>query len=895
MQGWLTSVQLRMRALLNRSKLEQDVEDELAFHLAMKAEKLNDPDAARRRFGNEARISEDVRDAWTFRWLESVWLDVRHAARAVARTPGFATIAVLSLTLGIGANTAIFTVLHEFFLKSLPIESPDRLRILTWTGERGGPARSRSGYSMTVNGVKVDSSFSVHGFEQIKSRADAFQSVGGFTELDPNVYVRGQALIATGMIVTSGFFDALGTRAQLGRTFTESDMEPEAPSVAVISWALYERAFGADAAALGSTITVNRVPTTVVGILPRGLTGLTRAFPVDIYVPMARRGDLAKADEWRADRWWIQMIGRLRPGVTDQLATAQVDAALHSATAAASELLGEKLRSPKAVLHEGRTGLTFLNQRNESFLRTLLAMVVIVLLIACANVTNLLLARGTARARELAVRQSLGAGRGRIIRHLLTETLMIAAVGGALGFALAQIGTTALTSVIVPHPEARVTVQPDALVLAFTILLTTITALVTGVIPAVRASSVQPAGSLRHAGAAACSMRQRLARGLVGVQVALAVVLLAGAGMFSRTLSNLNSVHIGFKADNLLLFSVDGRRNGYEGDRLIRLYERIYEKIAAVPGVHALTHSRHALLSGSASNRSMTVPGYLQKPQPGAWVHEAGDQFLSVMGIPILAGRDLQPSDHEKAPRVAVINQTMANKYFGGNALGREFGFGSDMKEPVRVVGIAADARYDRLTSEIPPTAYTAWRQSGAKISSANFEVRTSVDPKSVTAAIRRVVAEIDPTLPVANFRTQRQQIDRSIARERTFAMLGILFSGVAVLLACIGIYGVLAYSVTRRTSEFGVRLALGATPRGIAWLVIRGMVTPIGLAVVAGVPASIAAFRLIESMLYGVKATDPVTLTGAIAAILIAAMLAALIPSRRAAKCDPAIALRYE
>jgi predicted permease len=901
--AWLRSLLLKFGALQSRTELDRDLDDEFAFHLQMKSDKLRAegvtadqaPYSASRRLGNATRLKEEVRDQWTFAVAEGIWQDIRHAVRALRRAPGFACVAVLSLALAVGANTSIFTVLNALFLRSLPVEDPARLRIVTWTGKDRMPARSRSGYSMDVGGVRVQSSFSWDAYQRIEGMHEVFSSAAGFTTFNPNVVVRSQAQVARGMLVTGRFFETLGVPAALGRTLTSSDDAPGAPHIAVIAWALYQRAFGGDASALGSTITLDRTPYTVAGVLPRAFTGMEQNSPVEVYVPMARVPELAERHSFvKRDSWWVQMIARLAPGVTDAQARAAVDVALARATQVVAEERGEKLNNPKCVLLEGRTGLAFLNQRIRDFLLTLLAMVGLVLLIACANIANLLLARGAARQRELAVRQSIGAGRFRLARHLLTETMVIAAAGGVLGFALAQVGTAVLSSLILPPSETAVRIEPDVSVLGFTLALTFITALLFGVGPALRGTDVAPAACLRQSGAGSGTLRQRVAWTLVVVQVSAAVVLVAGTGLFARTMLNLRRVEIGFRPENILLFNVDARRNGYRDTRLIDAYRRIQEKVASIPGVHAVTLSRHAVLSGSMSNSLITIPGYQPRPgeELGTHVHVVGSRFLTVMGTPVLLGRDIQSSDDENAPKIAVINATLAKRWFEGNPIGRELVWNAVKR---RIVGVSGDVKYDAIRDSAPPTIYVPYAQELRILGSMTFEVRTSVEPLSLAAAIRRSVADIDPTLPIAQVRTQEQQINQLLSRERSFAILATFFSSVAVLLACIGIYGVLAYAVTRRTSEFGIRLALGATAAGLRWLVMRGTLGLIAVSLAIGVPAALAAAKLVRAMLFGIEPADPLTMTGAGAAIVAAALLAAWIPSQRAAKCDPALALRCE
>jgi predicted permease len=886
MTEWLHATALKIKALVRRRRLDEDLEDELAFHLAMKAERESD-----RRFGNPTLVKETVRDQWTFATLETVMQDCRHAIRALRKSPGFTAVAALSLAIGIGANTSIFTVFNALFLRSLPVRDPQELRILNWTGKGGKVVQMSSGYGSSLGGVRTFSSFSYEAFQQIESLSDVFTQVGGFARSSTNVVARSPADIASTQLVSGGYFETLGAQAVLGRTLQPADDSPGAPPVAVIGWRLYQRLFAGEPSALGSEIRIDRTPYTVVGVLSPNLNGIIQTSPLDVYVPIARAEELSPYYVLhKPTHWWVQIVARVKPGVADSRVGAAVDVVLNRVFAGQTD-------TPRAIVIDGRTGLAFLNKDIREFLLTLMAMVGLVLVIACANLANLLIARGTARQREIAVRQSLGAGRFRVVRYLLTEAFLLAFAGGVLGLLLAQGGTALLTWMLFPDSPADVRIRPDYAVLAFTAGLSVLTALLFGVLPALRSTRIAPAACLKQGGAGSGTLRQRLARTLIVVQVALALILVVGAGLFARTLVNLGNVDLGFRPGHLLIFGVDANRNGYKDQALVDVYRRIQENVGRLPGVHAVTLTRTPLLAGSMSNDSITIPGYdkTKGEDPSPYVHVVGDRFLTIMGTPILLGRDLDASDNETSPKVAVINATMAKKFFGGNPVGREFAFGGQPDKPIRIVGVAGDAKYDSIRREIPPTVYVHYAQQLQPLRGMYFQLRTSVEPLSLAGAVRRVVAGVDSTLPVAELRTQDQLVTARVSRERTFAILAAVFSGIALILACIGIYGVLAYTVTRRTSEFGIRLALGASGGQIRWLVMRGTLILVAVAVMIGVPAALAIARLVESRLFGVKPADALTLSVSALAIATAVALAAWIPSDRAARSDPSVALRYE
>ncbi len=889
-----------------RRRRESDLERELRDHLDLEAEEqqakgLTPEEArygARRTLGNTALIQEDVRQAWGWTWLERLGQDVRHVVRAIRRSPGFAIVAVLSLAIGIGASTSVFTVFYAMFLRSLPVRDPQQLRFLNWAGGENVPAFNISGYMHTVNGVKSSGSFSWDAFQAIKKGNTGFSSVAGFSQVGVNVVTKNQAWQTAARLVSANFFDVLGTQQAVGRAFTAEDDSPAAQPTVVLSWRMAQRLFGSDRSAVGSSVTIKQVSYTVIGVLRPDFVGLRQTEPTDLYIPLARAHELN--DFYRFDKpdtWWIEVVGRVAPGRRDSEVRAALDVVLAQVAAAYGAQVKKPVDTPKSVLLAGRTGLDILNTDMSRNLLALFAMVGLMLLVACANVANLLLARGGARARELAVRLSLGAGRMRIVRHLFTESLVLALAGGPLGVLLARLGTVLLPGLLMQSDDPAIDLKPDTTVMAFAIGLSLVTALLFGVLPAWRSTGVHPAACLRQGGAGAGSLRQRLAKSLVVVQIALAFVLVFGAGLFARTMANLGNVSLGFRPDNLLLISIDPSRSGYKAQRLIDVYRRIHAGITAIPGVRSATFSSSPPISGWWSSHNITVPGYTPPPGDKSSTQYiiAGDHFLTVMGTPILLGRDLSASDDEGSAKVAVINQKLAKKYFTGNPVGREFAFGSKFDKPIRIVGVSADAKAHDVRSEIDPTIYLSYAQNLDRLAGMTFEVRAAGDALSLSNAVRRAVAAVDPMLPVAQIRTQSEQIHRNLFRERTFAFLSSFFSAITLALACIGIYGVFAYAVARRTSEFGVRMAVGATGAQVGWLVLRGALVLVALGMAIGVPAALAVATLIRVGLFGVDPADPATIAAAVVAMVVAAGVAAWMPARRAARLDPVVALRYE
>jgi len=890
----LTSLRLRWRALWKRRQLERDLEDELAFHLAMREERRGE--TSRRGFGNVGLVKEDLRDQWTFRAVETFWRDLRYAARMLRRSPGFTLVAILSLAIGIGANTAIFSVVDAIVLKSLPVRNPEELRIVLWTGER--PFDSHSGYNTdTRSGIRVSSSFPYETYQQFAASVPQFSDLMGFASSQVTVIAGAESHYADAELVTGNFFSGLGVTPLGGRTLTPEDDRPGAAPVAMISYRYWERRLGLKPEAIGRMIFVNGQPVTIIGVVPPAFLGVQPGAAPDLFLPMALVGVLG--DRWHdlhdGDTAWVQIMGRLRPGANDQQAMAGLGAVMQRNSLASKRRREGKKDPWRPVLEEGAGGIQMLRDGATPSLLVLSSVVGLVLLIACANLANLLLARGVARRREIAVRLSIGAGRWRLIRQLLTESLLLAGFGGGLGLALAAPLSRVVVNVAGGAQQLILDVHLDSRALLFTAAVALVTALLFGLMPAFRATRVDLTPALKEGagGGLGSSPQLRVSRLLIAGQVALSTLLLAGAGLFVRTLINLSSVDPGFQARQLLIFNVDGSRSGYQGDKLVGLYERIREKVAAIPGVRAATLSGVALISGSMSSNTITVPGYKGKngQSPDTYTMLVGRHFLATMGIPLIAGRDLGEQDRRKAPRVAVVNETFARNYFAGqNPVGRIFYFDDGKNPPpesqVEIVGMCKDAKYDWLKNDAPPTTYLSYLQSNMAWGM-TYELRTALPPMAIAGAVQRAVAEIDRNVPVAEMRTQEEQIRMTLGTERMFAGVVGSFGVIAALLAAIGLYGVMAYNVTRRTNEIGIRLALGAGRGDVQWMVLRESLWMVA--------AGLALTKLVQQTLYGVKPNDPASFVAAGALMVVVAAIAAWIPARRAARVDPMRALRCE
>ena len=913
---WIGELWRRLKALAGRRQLDRDLDEEMRLHVELRAQEQieagTEPDearcSARRRFGNPALLKETSRAVWGWRPLEIFWQDLRYAARMLAKSPAFTLVAVLSLAIGIGANTAIFSIANTILLKTLPVRDPDQLRLVLWTGEPRIPRHSGSGYSTRLHGIQVNSSFSFPMYHLLTANVPQFSSLMGFAHTQVTVVAAGESHYASAFYVTGNFFNGLGVNPLLGRMLSPEDDRPGAPAVAVISYRYWERHFGLDPGVVGRSVTLNGRPVIVAGITPRPFFGIEPGQGYDLFLPMA----LVEAfgPEWyslaKEDHWWVQILGRLQPGISDTEARAALDGLMARTGAAYTETPDQKRDPFRPLLEPGTGGVPLLRKQASAPLFILGSVVALVLLIACANIANLLLARGTARRREFAVRLSIGAGRWRLVRQLLTESFLVAGLGAAVGLTLASpLAKTAL-AMAAASEDLTIEANIDTRTLLFTLALTLLTALIFGLAPALRSTRVDLTPALKDgaAGASGAGRPLRLSRLLVAGQVALSTLLLVGAGLFVRTLQNLSTMDPGFNPQHLLVFSLDGSRSGYQGEKLTSLYERIRERIEAIPGVQAVSLSSVPLIGNSMSNSSVTVPGYSPKHGQSTLTYQmvTGSRFFTTMGIQIVLGREMDGRDSLTAPKVAVVNETFARKYMPGkNPVGRTFYFGTfsdgekpDAKDAVRVIGVAKDAKYDSLRNEIPPTAYLPYLQD-TDLREMTFEVRTAPPPMSIASAARAAVASVDRNVPVADLRTQEELIRLSLGMERVFATLVGAFGLIAALLASVGLYGVMAYAVTRRTSEIGIRMALGAARGDVLTMVLRDSLIMVAAGIAVGVPAALALTRFLQAALYGIAPNDPASFVSASLLMLLVALSAAWIPARRAARVDPMKALRCE
>ncbi len=916
----------RLKALFRKRELDNDMDAEMRSHIEFRTqanlEAGMNPEEARyaalRRFGSSESLKETCRDHRGARWLDNFFQDLRYAARQLRKNAGFTTVVVLTLAGAIGANTAIFSLVNEVLLRSLPVKNPGELvlfRAIEGPGGRLSWAGEDRGFTDPNTGRFSSTSFSLLIFERFRAHHPALSDVAAFAPFsDIHLVIDREAESGgiLGQFVSGNYHGCLGVPPILGRTITPDDDQPSAEPVVVISHRYWQNRFGGNPGVIGKTIELNKIPATIIGITPPGFAGAMQiGESADISVPLAHHARFqpgpgaGRAQPWY---WWIRIMGRLAPGATPAQAGAGLESTFQE-TAREGWRVGRPLNPetvddmpgpPTLVVDPGGQGENDTRREYRRPLRTLMGLAALVLLAACANVANLLLARGAARRREIAVRLAVGAGRARIVRPHLAESVMLASLGAAFGslFALWSRGPLLDLRQFGGFP-AVLDLPLDGRVLSFTIAAAAATALLFGLVPALRATRVNLSaefhGGARQLGAGA---RSRLSQSLMVLQIALSLVLLVSTGLFVRTLRNLKNIDPGFNTRQLALFHIDATSAGYKSGQVGALRERLRERLESIPGVRAATFSDIALLAGDRENADFFLPGHTPAGLPNGTaevdVNGVALNFFATMEIPLAFGRNFDAHDIVTAPKVAIVNQAFSRKFFGdenpvGNRLGRSAAKAAD----IEIIGVVADTKYRWLRETAPATVYFPLSQAGN--GTANCYVRTTVTPQAEFAAIRAVVREIDPLLPVMDLRTQTDQIDRLNAQEHLFARLSGFFGIVALALACVGLYGLMSCLVLRRTGEIGLRMALGALPAQVLRMILRESLGLVAFGLVLGFAGAYGAGRLVQSMLFDLSPADPLTY-GSVALILIAvALLASLLPARRAARVDPMSALRQE
>ncbi len=826
--------------------------------------------------------------------MTMLWSDIKYGLRMLRKNPGFAAVAILTLALGIGVNTAIFSLLNGVWMRSLPVRDPRQLRVVNWSGHNAALSYYTGGASRQGrDGARIDGSFPYPVYRDFEERIEgcanvfALYSLPALTVVGPDV-----ATTTNGLMVSGGFFDGYGAGALIGRTLVPDDESPEADPVAVITYRWWERQYDLNPQVLGQIVMVNRHPFTIVGVMPRSYRGPEIGDMANIYVPMSAQPQLNPSHSLDArDHWWANIMVRLESDAEES----QVQAAMEGIFLQTLDAPGQKTRmdNPHIILEDGSRGLLGMRQRIAMGLFVIMVVTGLVLLIACANLAGLLLARGTARQQELAVRAAMGAGRLRLIRQLFTESLILSLAGAAVGLLLAVWIESVVVSLVPGSLDNfHFDVGIDVRVLSFSLGAAILTSLLFGLLPALRVARPDLCSGLKGHRALGVP-GWRLGRALVAAQVSLSVVLLVGAGLLLQTLVNLYRVNVGFNTDRLLVFGVNPRQAGREGADAMQFYDQVQSHIAGLAGVRSVALSSTSLLAGRRASTGFSIPGRVlegnQRMQ--ADVMDVSESFFRTLGIPLLRGRAFDETDISSQPRVAVVNETFVRAFFSNeDPIGQSFRMETT---DYHIVGICGDTKYDRLQRSIEPTVYFSHRQ--AIPGSVSFQVRTATEPLTLVPAVRRIVADLDRTIPVENVSTQAQLIKESIAPERLFTLLCGAMAALGTLLSCIGLYGLLAFMVTRRTSEIGVRLALGARPRDVAWPVIRSTLWLAGFGLVVGIPIALALTQVFRGLLFGVMPHDAITLVAAVLLIFSVALLAAWLPAHRAARVDPMAALRCE
>jgi putative ABC transport system permease protein len=992
---------------MSRKRMMESLDHDIREHIAMETqdniERGMSPEEARcaamRKFGNVTRVKEETREVWSLVWLEQLLQDIHFGLRMLRKSPGFAAVAILTLALGIGANTAIFSLIDAVMLRSLPVEKPSQLVLLKW-GARHAP--NIHGY-MTSGDCPTDlrpgaanpsgCSFSEPMFREI-AQANVLSATAAFANSGRlNLTGNGPATVINGQLVSGDFFLTMGLKAAAGRLIDAADDTQSSAPVAVLNYGYWQSAFGGSHDVVGHTIELNNVPFTIIGVSEQRFTGITPGSDYDVWLPLSDAQRITDPMRWQnrsgdVSNWWLTIIGRPKPGARvaraqvavsglfrnemlhgsvplfhagEQAAPAGGSAQLRRETLSGGEPAGGKsptalpappqtggnkpftipapqggpttdhqsaaevssgpktlstvADNPEVTLVAAQTGLTGARTQYSNPLYVLMLAVGIILLIACANVAGLILSRAAARQREMAVRLALGAGRARVVRQLLTESVMLAALGGALGILFAYWGAHTIISFVSSNQTRPLgfATGVDLRVLGFTVAVSLLTGIFFGIAPTFRSARVDLMPTLKEgerssaSSGHACVKWFSIGNALVMAQVALAIVVLVGAGLLVRTLANLRSIDVGFDSHNILIFGIDPTLIGYKGPQLDVFYRDLQGRLSEMPGVKSASYSTGPLLSGGLMITMFHWPGTPQDQNSDADVLNVGPNFFETLHIPFLAGRRFGASDFKLsaanigeaptlAPTPVIVNQAFVEKYLGKeNPLGKQFGQSeADANRPrspgYEIIGVVRDTKYSDLRREIHAMMYMPQSFGGA-----SFELRTAADPQAILPAIREVVAHVNTNLPLFDVKTESEQIDRLLFQERLVARLSGFFGLLALVLACVGLYGLLSYEVSRRTREIGIRLALGAPPESVLKLVLGHGIVLAFVGAAVGIGVALGLMRYLASMLYNVHANDPITMIGVAVLMTLVALAACYIPARRAMRIDPVEALRYE
>jgi macrolide transport system ATP-binding/permease protein len=845
--------------------------------------------------------------------------DLRYAFRCMAGSKLFTSMAVLSLALGIGANTAIYSFMDSVMFRALPVRHPEQLVILNWRAKSYAPVvHSHWGSNYDEPGGGTTSpNFPYPAFELLRDHNEVLSTLFGHAGGGRlNLVIDGNAELADGQYVTGGFFSGLGVAPAAGRLIDQDDDRQGAPAIAVIANDYWHSRFGGSPSVVGMHIQINGTSFTIAGVSAPEFYGVSPDNKPGVFLPMAKMSLTRPQADGQSlfhegTYYWIELMGRLKNGVSLRQAQVQLSAQFHGFVQSTATKDRERADLPSLWLQEGGSGVDSLRRQYSKPLWILMAMVGLILAVACFNIANLLLARAASRRREIALRLSLGAGSFRIIRQLLTESVVLALLSSIAGIGVAALCIRFLLLLLTNGKDSfTVKVGLDWRVLSFTLLIALVSGMFFGLFPALRATRVDITPALKetrasesHGKARRFGLRFGLSQVLVVAQIGISLLLVVAAGLFVRTVTNLHSVNLGFNAEKILIFNLDATQAGYKDAALKQFYAELEQRFQSIPGVRSATSSDMPLVGGWSSTTTIAVPGIPAPPEgqrgPNTSIAQVGTTFFETMEIPIVAGRAIDKRDVSTAPAVGVVNQIFAEKYFHGqNPIGRHFRLGGTTNAvDLEIVGVSRTARYNSLKREIPPVTYTSWLQTPKtrRLKEMVFELRATGDPLGLANTVRQIVHQVGPQVPLADMTTQSRRIDQTILQERTFAQLCACFGGLALLMACVGLYGTMAYAVARRTGEIGIRMALGATRRRVVWMVLSEVAALSVVGLLIGLGAAYQTTALLKSFLFGVKPNDPLAMGASVAILIASALLAGYLPAFRASRIDPMVALRNE
>jgi putative ABC transport system permease protein len=877
-----------------RGRLSPEIEREIAFHLAertddLMAQGMSKNDAmreARRRFGNPRLARERTHGPDVFMWFESVLADIRYAVRSLRRSPGFATVAILSLGLGIGANTAVFSLYNALVLRTLPVPNPEELVQVTFGDDR--------------------TSFTNPLWEELRDQQNILSSAFAFSTSNFDLASGGEERNARGYLVSGDFFRSLGVRPVLGRLLASGDDYRGCPAAAAVSYGFWQRELGATANAVGTSLTLNGTPFRVLGVVDPTFTGVDVGRAIDVYVPLCSLPLVGNDYLDMRSAWFLRVFGRPGGDLTAEQASARLAALSPNVFGATVPHLWdadaqERYRAYTFAAREAPNGVSSWRGRYRTALLVLLALVGAVLLIACANVANLLLARATRRQHEVAIRRAIGSSRARLVRLLVIESLLLSFVSAIVALVFARWASALLVGMLSSSQNVWFDLSLDGRVLGFTIAIATATGILFGLAPALRATAVAPQSALRMAGREIADRRGRFSMGkmLVVGQLALSLSLVVGAGLLTGTLTQLTTLDTGFNRDGVLLATVVNRNAGYSPEEARIANREILERIRALPGVQSASAARITPIGGPSWNNIIEVDGYepLDDRDAIVWFNATSDSYFATLETPLLAGRDFDARDALGSVPVAVINESLAHKFFGAaQPLGKRFRTQAPGEEPVayEVIGVVADTKYQTIDEENSPIVYFALNQESDDWGTLRYLARTSGPPTALISAVANTIVDVHPQITV-RFSTLADNVAASLTRPRLLAVLSGFFGAVALLLAMIGLYGTLSYRVTSRRNEIGLRLALGAARGRVLAMVLGEVGRLVVVGIVLGVAVALASTRLLSAFLFGLTATDPTIVAVSAAVLATVALAAGALPAWRAARVDPMVALRED